>query len=95
LRRIESKSKKEKEKIMDNVSGAQLVLALVLGLAFLIFLILKTKIHAFLALISAAVAIGLIAGLDAAKITDAISAFIPREFRVFRGIFSLISAALI
>ncbi|MDR2510044.1 MAG: GntP family permease [Spirochaetaceae bacterium] len=59
---------------MENVSGAQLVLALVLGLAFLIFLILKTKIHAFLALISAAVAIGLIAGLDAAKITDAISA---------------------
>ena len=35
---------------MENVSvsGAQLVLALVLGLAFLIFLILKTKIHAFL-----------------------------------------------
>jgi GntP family gluconate:H+ symporter len=55
-------------------SGTQLVLALVIGLAFLIFLILKTKIHAFLALIAGAVVIGLIAGLDTAKITDAIAA---------------------
>jgi GntP family gluconate:H+ symporter len=56
-----------------NVSGVQLVLALVIGLAFLIFLFLKTKIHAFLALVFGAVVIGLLAGLDVAKITDAIS----------------------
>ena len=54
-------------------SGTQLVLALVIGLAFLIFLVLKTKIHTFLALIFGAVLIGLIAGLDSAKIADAIS----------------------
>jgi GntP family gluconate:H+ symporter len=54
-------------------SGTQLVLALVIGLAFLVYLILKTKIHVFLALICGAVLIGLIAGLDAAKIADAIS----------------------
>lgn len=41
----------------------ELILGLVIGLALLIFLILKTKIHAFLALIISAVVIGLIAGL--------------------------------
>jgi GntP family gluconate:H+ symporter len=55
-------------------SGGQLVIALCIGLLFLIFLILKTKVHAFLALIIGAVTIGLIAGLDTNKITDAISA---------------------
>ncbi|MDR1249358.1 MAG: GntP family permease [Treponema sp.] len=56
------------------VSGSQLIIALVAGLLFLIFLILKTKVHAFPALIIGAVTIGLIAGLDTAKIADAISA---------------------
>ena len=55
------------------VSGTQLVFALVAGIAFLIFLILKTKIHTFLALIAGAVVIGLMAGLDTAKIADAIT----------------------
>jgi GntP family gluconate:H+ symporter len=60
---------------MDTIaSGGQLVAALIIGLLFLIFLILKTKVHAFLALIIGAVTIGLIAGLDTAKIADAISA---------------------
>ncbi|GMO35875.1 MAG: gluconate:H+ symporter [Termitinemataceae bacterium] len=59
---------------MDVSNGTQLVLALIIGLAFLIFLILRTKIHAFLALITGAIAIGLIAGLDPVKIMDAISA---------------------
>ncbi|MDR1635710.1 MAG: GntP family permease [Treponema sp.] len=54
--------------------GGQLIAALVIGLLLLIFLILKTKVHAFLALIIGAVTIGLIAGLDTAKIADAISA---------------------
>jgi GntP family gluconate:H+ symporter len=59
---------------MDAVSGSQLVLALCVGLAVLIFLILKTKVHAFLALIIASVIIGLVAGLGMVKTTDAISA---------------------
>ena len=54
-------------------SGTQLVLALVIGLAFLIYLILKTKIHTFIALIFGAALIGLIAGLDTPKIADAIT----------------------
>jgi len=55
------------------VSGIQLILAFVIGLSFLIFLILKTKIHAFLALIIGAVVIGLIAGLAGPKIADSIA----------------------
>ena len=56
-----------------DISGTQLVFALVLGLSFLIFLILKTKIHTFLALICGAVLIGVIAGLETEKIVDAIA----------------------
>ena len=59
--------------IILETSGTQLIVALVIGLTFLVFLILRTKIHVFLALISGAVLIGLIAGLDAPKIADAIS----------------------
>ena len=54
-------------------SGTQLILALVTGIAFLIFLILKTKVHTFLALIAGAMLTGLIAGLDAAQIADSIT----------------------
>jgi GntP family gluconate:H+ symporter len=46
-----------------NASGIQLILALVIGLLFLILLCLKTKVHAFLALIIAAAVIGIIAQL--------------------------------
>lgn len=52
----------------------ELILGLVIGLALLIFLILKTKIHAFLALIISAVVIGLIAGLGPTDTVSAISA---------------------
>ncbi|HHU07925.1 MAG TPA: GntP family permease [Clostridiaceae bacterium] len=52
----------------------QLILALVIGLALLIFLILKTKIHAFLALIISAIAIGIMAGLGTDGTVAAISA---------------------
>ncbi|GMO63596.1 MAG: gluconate:H+ symporter [Treponemataceae bacterium] len=58
---------------MEGIAGSQLVLALVIGLAILIFLILKTKIHAFLALIVSSTIIGLIAGLGTTKTVDAIT----------------------
>jgi GntP family gluconate:H+ symporter len=56
------------------VPGWQLLVALVVGLAVLILLILKTKIHAFLALIIGAIIVGLLAGLGTAETTSAISA---------------------
>ncbi len=56
------------------VSGTQLILALIIGLACLIYLILRTKVHAFLALIIGAVIVGLLAGLDSEATVSAISA---------------------
>ncbi len=53
--------------------GWQLILALVLGLALLLFCVLRTKIHAFLALIFSAVVIGLIAGLGGNDTVNAIT----------------------
>jgi len=47
-----------------NPTDLQLVLALVIGVAFLIFLILKTKVHTFLALMIAAITVGVIAGME-------------------------------
>lgn len=55
------------------VAGSQMILGLVIGIALLIFLILKTKIHAFLALIIAAATTGLIGGMPPNAVLDAIS----------------------
>jgi gluconate:H+ symporter, GntP family len=56
------------------VSGAQMVAGLVLGVIALIFFVLKTKVHAFLALIIAASIAGLVGGMEPAKVADTISA---------------------
>jgi len=55
-------------------SGAQMIFGLVLGVAILIFLVLKTKIHAFLALIIAASITGLVGGMSAPDVVNAITA---------------------
>lgn len=51
----------------------QMLLGLVLGVAVLILLVLKTKIHAFLALIIAASITGLVGGMAPLAVADAIS----------------------
>lgn len=51
----------------------QLVIALLLGLALVIFFILKTKIQAFPALLISAIFIGLLAGMPTNKIMASIS----------------------
>jgi GntP family gluconate:H+ symporter len=56
------------------VSGTQLILGLVIGIAVLVFLILKTKVHAFTGLIFAAAVTGLIAGLAPTKVAASIVA---------------------
>ena len=55
------------------VPGSQLILGLVIGIAVLVVLILKTKIHAFTSLIFAAVVTGLIAGLTPTKVASSIT----------------------
>ncbi|BAS27749.1 GntP family permease [Limnochorda pilosa] len=58
---------------MENVSGLQLILGLVIGVGVLVWLILATKVHVFLALILSAALTGLIAGLDPAQIATTIA----------------------
>ncbi|NLZ81756.1 MAG: GntP family permease, partial [Clostridiales bacterium] len=58
--------------MMEGVSGQQMIIGLLIGIILLIFLILKTKIHAFLALIIAAVVIGIIGGMSPAATITAI-----------------------
>lgn len=58
---------------METATGFQLILALVLGIALLVWLILRTKVHVFLALILSAAVTGLIAGLDVGQIAATIS----------------------
>lgn len=61
---------------MEQVVGSQMIFGLVIGIALLIFLILKTKIHAFLALIIAAAVTGLIGGMP----SNAVLASITKGF---------------
>lgn len=55
------------------VSGSQLLIGLGIGVALLVILILKTKIHAFPAMIIAAAATGLIGGMDPGKVSSSIT----------------------
>ena len=57
-----------------NVSGSQMLIGLGIGLAVLIFLILKTKVHVFVALLIAAVIVGVVGGLGTNATVDAITA---------------------
>lgn len=55
------------------VSGTQMVIGLILGVVVLILLVLKTKIHAFLALIIGASIAGLVGGMVPGDVAKAIS----------------------
>ncbi|WP_129600510.1 GntP family permease [Anaerophilus nitritogenes] len=56
-----------------SVSGSQMIVGLSIGIICLIFMIMKTKIHAFLALIIAASMTGIIGGMPADKVMESIS----------------------
>ncbi|MDY2890718.1 MAG: gluconate:H+ symporter [Succinivibrio sp.] len=49
--------------MLEGLSGDRMLLGLVIGLALLIFMVLKTKIHSFMALIIATVVIGVVGGM--------------------------------
>jgi gluconate:H+ symporter, GntP family len=55
------------------VSGPQLLLGLGIGVALLVFLILRTKVHAFPAMIIAAAATGLIGGMEPTLLANTIT----------------------
>ena len=54
-------------------SGTQMIVGLIIGVAALVYLILRTKIHAFLALIIAAALVGLIGGMGPKDVATAIT----------------------
>lgn len=58
---------------MDGISGSQMLLGLFIGLIVLILLILKTKIHVFVALITAACIIGLVGGMKPDDVVNSIT----------------------
>jgi GntP family gluconate:H+ symporter len=55
------------------IAGGQMIFGLVIGIALLIILILKTKIHAFLALIITSAVTGLIGGMPTNAVLDSIT----------------------
>lgn len=59
---------------MSDVSTFQMILGLIIGIAFLIFLVLKTKIHAFIALIIAASITGIVGGMAPDQVVSTITA---------------------
>jgi len=58
---------------MENVSGSQMLIGLFIGILALILMILKTKIHVFLALIIASLIVGIVGGLDPTATVNAIT----------------------
>ncbi|WP_312446185.1 GntP family permease [Lacrimispora sp.] len=55
--------------MVGGLSGERMMIALGIGIVILIFLVLKTKIHAFLALIMASVIIGVAGGMPLVNVT--------------------------
>lgn len=55
------------------VSGAQMIIGLIIGISLLILLVLKTKIHAFIALIIAASVTGIIGGMNPSDVVSEIT----------------------
>jgi gluconate:H+ symporter, GntP family len=55
------------------VSGTQMLVGLGIGMVVLVFLILETRIHAFLALIIAAALTGIIGGMAAPAVVSSIT----------------------
>ncbi|MFS0787608.1 GntP family permease [Shouchella sp. 1P09AA] len=56
-----------------DVSGTQMILGLAIAIVVLIFLVVKTKVHVFLALIIAASITGLVGGMTPTAVVDAIT----------------------
>ena len=59
--------------MQETVSGTQMLIGLGIGIFFLVFLILKTKVHAFLALIIAAALTGIIGGMPSPAVVKSIT----------------------
>ena len=55
--------------MVNGLSGERMLVGLAIGIAILIFLVLKTKVQAFLALIICTVIVGIVGGMPLSTIT--------------------------
>ena len=55
--------------MVAGLSGQRMLIGLLIGIALLIFLVLKTKVQAFLALILCTIIVGVVGGMPLANIT--------------------------
>ena len=55
--------------MVNGLSGQRMLLGLAIGIAILIFLVLKTKVQAFLALIICTIIVGVVGGMPLTNIT--------------------------
>ena len=55
--------------MVAGLSGQRMLIGLLIGIALLIFLVLKTKVQAFLALILCTIVVGLVGGMPLTNTT--------------------------
>lgn len=55
--------------MVNGLSGERMLIGLAIGIAVLIFLVLKTKVQAFLALIICTIIVGVVGGMPLANTT--------------------------
>ena len=70
--------------MVNGLSGERMLIGLAVGIAVLIFLVLKTKIQAFLALIISTVVVGVIGGMPLTNITIEVDGVWYCKFDHFR-----------
>lgn len=58
---------------MEGISGTQMLIGLLVGLVILVLLVLKTKIHVFVALIIASCVVGIVGGMNSNDTINAIT----------------------
>ena len=67
--------------MVNGLSGERMLIGLAIGIAVLIFLVLKTKIQAFLALIISTVVVGVIGGMPLTNITIEVEALDDEAYK--------------
>ena len=73
--------------MVNGLSGERMLIGLAIGIAVLIFLVLKTKIQAFLALIISTVVVGVIGGMPLTNITIEVDG-VEKTFGIVKSITS-------
>lgn len=73
--------------MVNGLSGERMLIGLAIGIAVLIFLVLKTKVQAFLALIICTIIVGVVGGMPLANITIEVDG-VEKTFGILNSITS-------